>query len=49
MLRHVGKQHGTGKKSDSRNHSGHWSATVTRTVPFGPMTSKTVPQAAEPA
>ncbi len=26
MLRQVGKQHGTGKKSDSRNHSGHWSA-----------------------
>ena len=31
------------------SHSGHWSATVTRTVPFGPVTSKTVPQAAEPA
>jgi hypothetical protein len=31
------------------SHSGHWSATVTRTVPFGPVTSSTVPQAAEPA
>ena len=29
-------------------HSGHRSDTVTRTVPFGPVTSSTVPQAAEP-